>query len=61
MLDEPQFWRDRAEKFISSAASTKEPEMKRVLLRLADACERLADQSEKTSEIPLSRVEQPHP
>jgi hypothetical protein len=41
-IDDPQYWRDRAEEARSLASRTKDPETKHIMLRIAEGHERQA-------------------
>ena len=46
-LDDPQYWRDRAEEARVRASEMKDPETKHIMLRIAEGHERQAQPLEK--------------
>jgi DNA-binding ferritin-like protein len=47
LLDDPQYWRDRAEEARMQADKMKDPETKHIMLRIAEGHERQAQLLEK--------------
>jgi DNA-binding ferritin-like protein len=47
LLDDPQYWRDRAEEARTRADKMKDPETKHIMLRIAEGHERQAQLLEK--------------
>jgi len=52
LLDDPQYWNDRAEEARAKAADMKDPGNKRMMLKIAEGHERQAEQLEQ----PVLRV-----
>jgi DNA-binding ferritin-like protein len=47
LLDDPQYWRDRAEEARTQADKMKDPETRHIMLRIAEGHERQAQLLEK--------------
>ena len=56
VLDNPKHWRERAEEARSIAEQLSDPDAKRMMLRIADDYERLAQHAERrAASLPASR------
>jgi hypothetical protein len=51
LLDDPQYWRDRAEEARMHADEMKDPETKHMMLRIAESHERQAQLLKKSYEL----------